>query len=109
MLGLTASDYALWDWALSHGPHMLALGAGLTLPLLLLALVRMGVAGAMRLLGRLARRRPVSGDVRRWQEPAEVRALSGSPRRTSANPTGVPNARLAAREAPAIATDKLAA
>jgi hypothetical protein len=109
MLGLTASDYALWTWTLSHGPHGLAVGAGLTLPLLLLALVRMGLAGGFRMVGHLLRRRPVPSDVRRYQERGQANVLSGNPWRTSANPAGAPSARVPAHAGPAGATDKLAA
>ncbi len=108
-LGLTASDYALWAWALSHGPHVLAVGAGLTLPLLLLALLRMGAAGALRMLGGSLRRRRASGDTRAWQQRAQVQALSGGLQRTSAHPAAVPGARIPAPAPPAVATDKLAA
>lgn len=78
--GLIVGDYLLWNWSLNHNHGALALLSGLTLPLLVIALVWVVVLLAARLLARYpawhtaraAARPPARG---RTRPPAVARSL----------------------------------
>ena len=82
--GLSLGDYLAWNWSLAHGHQTLALLAGVTLPVALLALAWLVVVSLMRFSAGYLRRSSAPGRFAGYARRRLGRgALTGYTRRRS--------------------------
>jgi hypothetical protein len=78
---LAVGDYLLWNWSLGGSHDVLALISGLTLVLLVIALLWLVALNAGRLLARLAQRQPARQTAARTAATRRPRTRGAAPAR----------------------------
>lgn len=76
--GLTVGDYVLWEWSLSGNHEVIAVVAGLSLPLLVLVMLWRAALAVGRLLADFGTSRSAASPVRPGRRRAARRRRAGA-------------------------------